>query len=77
MTIRLYIDPSCYHFYSLVVNTTTLESWEKDRVAVMFKKGKTRQVCSVFALYVISLCLRLDQVSVRKCSPKQCNIQSD
>jgi len=35
---------SCYHFYGLVGNTTTVESWEKDKVAVMFKKGRTRQI---------------------------------
>lgn len=47
-------DLSLYHFYALVGNTTTIESWEKDKVAVMVRKGKTREVslCSVLTLYV-------------------------
>lgn len=43
----------------------------------MIKRGKTRQVCSASGLRVISLCLPSDQVSIRKCPPEQCNIQSD
>ncbi|KAF8167385.1 DHHC palmitoyltransferase-domain-containing protein [Crassisporium funariophilum] len=35
---------SIYHFYSLLGNSTTIEGWEKDKVAVMVRKGKTREV---------------------------------
>lgn len=36
---------SIYHFYSLLGNSTTIEGWEKDRVATMVRRGKIREVC--------------------------------
>ncbi|PPR01916.1 hypothetical protein CVT24_001255 [Panaeolus cyanescens] len=35
---------SLYHFWSLMRNTTTIEGWEKDKVALMVRKGKTREI---------------------------------
>ncbi|KAJ7170161.1 zf-DHHC-domain-containing protein [Mycena filopes] len=35
---------SLYHFSSLMSNTTTIEGWEKDKVATMVRKGKIREV---------------------------------
>jgi len=35
---------SLYHFYGLISNTTTIENWEKDKVAVMIRRGEVRQI---------------------------------
>jgi len=35
---------SLYHFYLLSGNSTTIEGWEKDKVATMIRKGKIREV---------------------------------
>ncbi|KAH9486296.1 Palmitoyltransferase PFA4 [Psilocybe cubensis] len=35
---------SIYHFFSLIRNTTTIEGWEKDKISIMVKRGKTREV---------------------------------
>ena len=33
-----------YHFYCLFTNTTTIEGWEKDKVARLIKRGKIKDV---------------------------------
>jgi palmitoyltransferase len=35
---------SLYHFYSLLGNSTTIEGWEKDKVATLVRRGKIREV---------------------------------
>lgn len=35
---------SCYHIYCLLTNTTTIEGWEKDKVATLVRRGKIREV---------------------------------
>jgi len=35
---------SLYHFYALLGNTTTIEAWEKDKVATLIRRGKIREV---------------------------------
>ena len=35
---------SLYHTYALCSNTTTIESWEKDKVATMVRRGKIEEV---------------------------------
>ncbi|KAF8921983.1 DHHC palmitoyltransferase-domain-containing protein [Mucidula mucida] len=35
---------SLYHFSSLMSNTTTIESWEKDKATMMVRRGKLREV---------------------------------
>ncbi|CAE6358480.1 unnamed protein product [Rhizoctonia solani] len=35
---------SLYHFYCLASNQTTIEGWEKDKVATLVRKGKIREV---------------------------------
>ena len=35
---------SLYHFYCAMCNTTTIEGWEKDRVATMVRRGRVRDV---------------------------------
>ncbi|TDL20993.1 zf-DHHC-domain-containing protein [Rickenella mellea] len=35
---------SIYHFYCLMSNTTTIEGWEKDKVATMVRRGKIHEV---------------------------------
>ncbi|CAG8492280.1 10526_t:CDS:2 [Paraglomus occultum] len=35
---------SCCHFYCLCSNTTTIETWEKDKVATMIRRGKIKKV---------------------------------
>jgi palmitoyltransferase ZDHHC6 len=35
---------SIYHFNALMNNTTTIEGWEKDKVATMVRRGKIREV---------------------------------
>ncbi|KAF9516559.1 hypothetical protein BS47DRAFT_1371685 [Hydnum rufescens UP504] len=34
---------SLYHFYCVANNTTTIEGWEKDKVATLVRKGKIRE----------------------------------
>lgn len=35
---------SLYHLWSVCVNTTTIEGWEKDKVATLRRRGKIREV---------------------------------
>ncbi|KII93606.1 hypothetical protein PLICRDRAFT_100276 [Plicaturopsis crispa FD-325 SS-3] len=35
---------SLYHFWSLLGNTTTIEGWEKDKVATLVRRGKIREI---------------------------------
>ncbi|CAO1619691.1 unnamed protein product [Parajaminaea phylloscopi] len=35
---------SLYHTYALCTNTTTIESWEKDKVAMLIRRGKIEEV---------------------------------
>ncbi|CAG8551465.1 3908_t:CDS:2, partial [Scutellospora calospora] len=35
---------SLYHFYCMWTNTTTIENWEKDKVATMVRRGKIKEV---------------------------------
>ncbi|KAF8324127.1 zf-DHHC-domain-containing protein [Clavulina sp. PMI_390] len=35
---------SLYHFYCVATNTTTIEAWEKDKVATLIRRGKIREV---------------------------------
>ncbi|KAG8895783.1 Palmitoyltransferase [Tulasnella sp. 403] len=35
---------SIYHFYCLFTNTTTIEGWEKDKVATLIRRGKIREI---------------------------------
>ncbi|KAF0460717.1 zf-DHHC-domain-containing protein [Gigaspora margarita] len=35
---------SMYHFYCMWTNTTTIENWEKDKVATMVRRGKIKEV---------------------------------
>ncbi|THH06676.1 hypothetical protein EW145_g3922 [Phellinidium pouzarii] len=35
---------SLYHFYCLLKNTTTIEGWEKDKVATLVRRGKIHEV---------------------------------
>ncbi|KAG5647742.1 hypothetical protein DXG03_008465 [Asterophora parasitica] len=35
---------SLYHFYCLLGNSTTIEGWEKDKVATMVRRGKLQEV---------------------------------
>lgn len=35
---------SMYHTYALCTNTTTIEGWEKDKVAMLVRRGKIEEV---------------------------------
>ncbi|CAG8611875.1 5190_t:CDS:2 [Funneliformis caledonium] len=35
---------SLYHFYCMLSNTTTIESWEKDKVSTMVRRGKIKEI---------------------------------
>lgn len=35
---------SLYHLYLAAGNSTTIEGWEKDKVATLVKRGKIREV---------------------------------
>lgn len=35
---------SLYHYWTLWSNTTTIESWEKDKVATLIRRGKIRDI---------------------------------
>ncbi|PWZ00626.1 zf-DHHC-domain-containing protein, partial [Testicularia cyperi] len=45
---------SIYHFYCAATNQTTIESWEKDRVQTMIRRGKIRKLKYPYHLGVIS-----------------------
>ncbi|KAK4704118.1 hypothetical protein P7C70_g2090, partial [Phenoliferia sp. Uapishka_3] len=44
---------SIFHFWSVGTNTTTIEGWEKDKVAVLKRKGKIREFKYPYNLGVI------------------------
>jgi len=35
---------SLYQFYCILGNTTTIEGWEKDKVATLIRRGKIRRI---------------------------------
>ncbi|KZT62662.1 zf-DHHC-domain-containing protein [Calocera cornea HHB12733] len=35
---------SLYHFYLLATNTTTIEAWEKDKVAMLVRRGRIEKI---------------------------------
>ncbi|KAI0778969.1 zf-DHHC-domain-containing protein [Trametes elegans] len=35
---------SLYHFYSMLGNSTTIEGWEKDKVATLVRRGRIREI---------------------------------
>lgn len=35
---------SLYHFWCLCTNTTTIEGWEKDKAAVLMRKGRIKEI---------------------------------
>lgn len=47
---------SLYHFYCLVMNTTTIEGWEKDKAVTLKRKGKILEV-SCWTLLISRLSL--------------------
>ena len=56
---------SLYHFYCILGNTTTIEGWEKDKVATLIRRGKIRAIkfpyvrdCSSTALPLVLTILR-------------------
>ncbi|KAL8286497.1 hypothetical protein RQP46_004514 [Phenoliferia psychrophenolica] len=44
---------SLFHFWSVGTNTTTIEGWEKDKVAVLKRKGKIREFKYPYNLGII------------------------
>lgn len=38
---------SLYHFYCAMCNSTTIEGWEKDRVATLVRRGRVRDVSCI------------------------------
>lgn len=43
----LTVMSSLYHFYCVATNTTTIEAWEKDKVATLIRRGKIREVTAM------------------------------
>lgn len=43
---------SLYHFYCLSTNTTTIEGWEKDKVATLIKKGRIHEVRAAQSFHI-------------------------
>lgn len=48
---------SVYHIYCMMTNSTTIEGWEKDRVATLKRRGKIRDVRFLVSLFIFSLSL--------------------
>ncbi|CAG8544248.1 10638_t:CDS:2 [Cetraspora pellucida] len=44
---------SMYHFYCMWTNTTTIENWEKDKVATMVRRGKIKEVTFPYDIGII------------------------
>ncbi|CAJ0834210.1 553_t:CDS:2 [Entrophospora sp. SA101] len=45
---------SMYHFYCMLSNTTTIENWEKDKVLMMVRKGKIKEVVFPYDVGVLA-----------------------
>lgn len=50
---------SIYHFNALLKNTTTIEGWEKDKVATLVRRGKIQDVSSCLITFSVQLKNRL------------------
>lgn len=60
------MNNSMYHFYCLATNTTTIEGWEKDKVATLVRRGKIHEVRKKSILRnSVSLNQFLGQISLR------------
>jgi len=44
---------SLYHFYLLATNTTTIEAWEKDKVAMLVRRGRIEKIKFPYNLGVL------------------------
>jgi len=44
LAVRLISFDSLYHLYAMLGNTTTIEGWEKDKVATLIRRGKIREI---------------------------------
>lgn len=53
---------SLYHFYSLLGNSTTIEGWEKDKVATLVRRGKMREVRNIPFLTMFSFPTHSSQI---------------
>ncbi|KDQ15704.1 hypothetical protein BOTBODRAFT_285774 [Botryobasidium botryosum FD-172 SS1] len=63
---------SLYHFYCLSTNTTTIEGWEKDKVATLIRRGKIRDLKFPYNLGIYrNICAVLGPSPLRWCWPQQ------
>ncbi len=46
---------SLYHIYCAAGNSTTIEGWEKDRVATLVRRGKIKEVCLGGRVFAVQL----------------------
>ncbi len=65
-TVKLSTNSSAlYHYYCVLVNTTTIEGWEKNKVATLIRRGRIEEVWHPLMSWVITeICNSTDQVSV-------------
>lgn len=56
------ISRSIYHFYCLATNATTIEGWEKDKVAMLVRRGKIHEVRFI---HIYSWMKKTDATNVR------------
>ncbi|TIA87290.1 hypothetical protein E3P99_03257 [Wallemia hederae] len=52
LTLLIVGSFSAYQFYSLCTNTTTIESWERDKVSNLVRRGKIREIKYPYQLSV-------------------------
>lgn len=50
---------SIYHFNALFNNTTTIEGWEKDKVATLVRRGKIQEVTIILLCVLVPLLTRV------------------
>jgi palmitoyltransferase len=46
---------SLYHFYCLTSNSTTIEGWEKDKVATLVRRGQIQEVSSIISGILLAI----------------------
>lgn len=56
---------SIYHVYLACGNSTTIEGWEKDKVATLIRRGKIKEVKYPYVRFDLSL--RLEPVDAECC----------
>lgn len=67
---------SIYHFSGLLGNSTTIEGWEKDKVATMVRRGKIREIKFPYVCPSLALHYHSSQYSFPQNLGRRKNVES-